>query len=884
MPIALGTDWVISGSMNLLRELRCADSLNSAYFGKVLSDDQLWRMVTAYAADATKTGEKIGRLAEGKVADIAIFRQRENESYRSVLTANAEDVVLTVRGGKVLYGDQALVAALNPETCDSIDVCGQAKAACVQGELAQSYASLAASNANTYPLFFCGAPLNEPSCVPERAPSNIKNGSTPYTGVAAGDDPDGDGIPNASDDCPAVFNPVRPLDNGAQPDADLDGVGDVCDVCPLNANSTSCTPPDPNDTDGDGIANGQDNCPADSNANQSDSDADLKGDACDVCAAPNPGTAPCPTSIYAVKAPDRSLLGQKISLGNVLVTAVGASGFFLQVHESEAGYTGPDYSGIFVYKTSGLPTAGDRVNITTATPVSFFGQVQLSTATVSAALTTSNPQPAPIAVTAAEVADNGSRATKLEGVLVKVTNVTVADIAPASGSGESAPTYEFAVDSGLRINDYFYRLVPFPVVGEVFSSITGIAEYRNGHSKLEPRSATDLLGGPPGIASFGPPLSYTREGSTGPTFPSPLAVTIARIQATDTTVTVSSPSASLTVVGGGVVIPAGQLSAPVSVAGVAQDPAVVLTASLSASTKTATVRVLGVAEVAGLASLTPATASVPRGAMETFTVGLDLPGAAPTVIALSLDPAVGFGTIPATITVPANQLTATFDLTLDAAATGSATLTASLGAQSQTAAVSVQTGANHVVISELAAQGPGGAADEFVELYNPTSAAVLIAGWKLQYRSASGTAYNSGVTFPAGASIPSHGYYLIAGTAMVGTVAADLNAGTALSYSGTAGHVRIGSTGVGTSLTEPNVVDLVGYGSGAAGAEGSAPTPAQTGAASIERKAHAAATATSMESGADASAGNGRDSDNNAADFVIRASRQPQNSASAAEP
>jgi hypothetical protein len=30
------------------------------------------------------------------------------------------------------------------------------------------------------------------------------------------------------------------MDNGAQPDADSDGIGDACDPCPLAANSTNC--------------------------------------------------------------------------------------------------------------------------------------------------------------------------------------------------------------------------------------------------------------------------------------------------------------------------------------------------------------------------------------------------------------------------------------------------------------------------------------------------------------------------------------------------------------------------------------------------------------------------------------------------------------------
>jgi hypothetical protein len=54
-------------------------------------------------------------------------------------------------------------------------------------------------------------------------------GHTAATPDANPDDLDGDGIANASDNCPHTFNPD-------QHDEDGDGVGDVCDNCPAVAN------------------------------------------------------------------------------------------------------------------------------------------------------------------------------------------------------------------------------------------------------------------------------------------------------------------------------------------------------------------------------------------------------------------------------------------------------------------------------------------------------------------------------------------------------------------------------------------------------------------------------------------------------------------------
>jgi hypothetical protein len=234
--IALGTDWLPSGSMNLLRELACADSWNTTYLGGFFTDEQLWRMVTVDAARAAAVDDTLGVLAVGQLADLAIFDGRAGTDHRAILNATPDGVALVMRGGKVLYGDQAVVDALAPG-CDPLSVCGAAKSVCAMAELGQSLAQLSAAQpSGAYPLFSCGAPPDEPTCVPARMTS--VNGSTIYGGSAATGDLDGDGVPDASDNCPSVFNPVRPLDNGTQPDSDGDGLGDACDPCPLVAGTT----------------------------------------------------------------------------------------------------------------------------------------------------------------------------------------------------------------------------------------------------------------------------------------------------------------------------------------------------------------------------------------------------------------------------------------------------------------------------------------------------------------------------------------------------------------------------------------------------------------------------------------------------------------------
>lgn len=196
-----------------------------------------------------------------------------------------------------------------------------------------------------------------------------------------------------------------------------------------------------------------------------------------------------------------------------------------------------------------------------------------------------------------------------------------------------------------------------------------------------------------------------------------------------------------------------------------------------------------------------------------------------------------------------------------------------------------------IVISEVALFGPNGAGDEFVELYNPTSSEVDLSGWQLQYRAATGPLYWAKVTLPAGASILPHGFFLMASggaAGYVGSVKPDhvhvFNWPTTLGLHNDSGHVRIGAPGLVDALDDPRAIDTVGWGE-AVGHEGNGPAPAQAQAeGSIERKARAESTSLSLFTlGTDTLLGNGHDSNHNAADFVLRPVRDPQNRESPTE-
>jgi imidazolonepropionase-like amidohydrolase len=243
--IALSTDWTPSGSINLLRELKCASDYNTTNLNSFYNNHDLWMMVTANPSDALHLNNYIGRLQPNLLADIVIYNYPNPDDpntdnfYASIIKADVKDVALVLRSGMPLYGDSSIISKIQDwmNGCETfpIDTAGADKTLCLQREIGKNFATLKNDSSKDkegkpieiYPLFFTGTPTNEPTCTPSRLTTDKEIG---YTGIKSDDDIDGDGVINTTDNCPTIFNPIRPVDNNTQADCNNDGIGDACDA------------------------------------------------------------------------------------------------------------------------------------------------------------------------------------------------------------------------------------------------------------------------------------------------------------------------------------------------------------------------------------------------------------------------------------------------------------------------------------------------------------------------------------------------------------------------------------------------------------------------------------------------------------------------------
>jgi hypothetical protein len=116
----------------MLDELRVAEEVDAAEWGDILTPQDLVEMATVNGAEVLALGDRIGSLAVGMKADLAVIGGDPSDPYAAIIAATPADVRLVLVDGVALYGDDQL-EALGPPTpgCEAIDICEEAKFLCV---------------------------------------------------------------------------------------------------------------------------------------------------------------------------------------------------------------------------------------------------------------------------------------------------------------------------------------------------------------------------------------------------------------------------------------------------------------------------------------------------------------------------------------------------------------------------------------------------------------------------------------------------------------------------------------------------------------------------------------------------------------------------------
>jgi 5-methylthioadenosine/S-adenosylhomocysteine deaminase len=105
--VALGTDSTATGSVNILEEMRFARDTYRAMYSEDLPAKTIVNMVTVNPARAFRMQKETGSLVEGRLADILVVRQRQEDPWESLVSARVEDIELLVQEGTPIYGDAA---------------------------------------------------------------------------------------------------------------------------------------------------------------------------------------------------------------------------------------------------------------------------------------------------------------------------------------------------------------------------------------------------------------------------------------------------------------------------------------------------------------------------------------------------------------------------------------------------------------------------------------------------------------------------------------------------------------------------------------------------------------------------------------------------------
>jgi cytosine/adenosine deaminase-related metal-dependent hydrolase len=106
--LCIGTDSAMTGSADMLSELRAAASIYRQRFGEELEPERIFEMATRNAAKAFRM-TSVGSIGKGMAADFFVLKNSPGRNpHEALLDANQRDIYLLVHNGVPLYGDSDL--------------------------------------------------------------------------------------------------------------------------------------------------------------------------------------------------------------------------------------------------------------------------------------------------------------------------------------------------------------------------------------------------------------------------------------------------------------------------------------------------------------------------------------------------------------------------------------------------------------------------------------------------------------------------------------------------------------------------------------------------------------------------------------------------------
>ncbi|MFZ2958107.1 MAG: amidohydrolase family protein [Candidatus Ozemobacteraceae bacterium] len=111
IPLILGTDSPVKGSINLFEELRAARAYSRDRLGDKMKPLDLIDMVTRKAAKVLRVDAQRGTIAENKAADFLIFEDTKNDPIESFFALTPRDVTMMIHKGALVFGDESFRSA-----------------------------------------------------------------------------------------------------------------------------------------------------------------------------------------------------------------------------------------------------------------------------------------------------------------------------------------------------------------------------------------------------------------------------------------------------------------------------------------------------------------------------------------------------------------------------------------------------------------------------------------------------------------------------------------------------------------------------------------------------------------------------------------------------